>query len=702
MEFSDIIKLINQKQFDALDVNDPNTKAILLLLINHGWVSEDNNKLIKIKRPELVYGHLDVKPTFGFLVGETDYYIKEPTNYFNNEEVIAFIDPNKSNASEAIIIDRIEENFPTLVFRINDKHEIICCDPNYASYHFELLQKMLLPTNSIFKAEVKDVTNKAIFVSFVDEISLNPDLDEAINLILATNNISWHFDDDVLREANQLENKDYQNLARVDLRDKGFVTIDGASSKDLDDAVYLEKVSNDYHLYVSIADVDNFVHQDTLLDEEAYHRGNSVYFLDYVIPMLPPVLSNGLCSLNPHVDRYTMTCEMLIDQHGTIKEYKVYPSIIKSHHRLTYSQVNDYIMRNISDDAISDCLTMLSLMDDLREILFNKRSQMGAFNFEEPEVKFLVDQDHNIVDIMPIVRENGEKLIEEFMIAANYCVANIINQMDLPFLYRVHDQPNQDDFDQLIKNLNNLGFNLRLNQDKRFLYRQIKEQITDPSALAIVEKLLVRSLPKAKYQVVNIGHFGLSLEDYTHFTSPIRRYSDLVVHRLLKKYLINCDYNVSGEMINQLNTTCDHINQTEINAQRAERSIIDLKKVDYMQRFIHHRFIGRVSNIYDNKMVIELPNSVRGNVFLSDYYDFKEVEHYCVKFGDRDFHLLDEVEVEVSKVDRQKQRIGFNLVGYKRRFANYYGRRKHYGKNKYKKEEKTKFKKQNNYQRKNK
>lgn len=702
MEFSDIIKLINQKQFDALDVNDPNTKAILLLLINHGWVSEDNNKLIKIKRPELVYGHLDVKPTFGFLVGETDYYIKEPTNYFNNEEVIAFIDPNKSNASEAIIIDRIEENFPTLVFRINDKHEIICCDPNYASYHFELLQKMLLPTNSIFKAEVKDVTNKAIFVSFIDEISLNPDLDEAINLILATNNISWHFDDDVLREANQLENKDYHNLARVDLRDKGFVTIDGASSKDLDDAVYLEKVGNDYHLYVSIADVDNFVHQDTLLDEEAYHRGNSVYFLDYVIPMLPPVLSNGLCSLNPHVDRYTMTCEMLIDQHGTIKEYKVYPSIIKSHHRLTYSQVNDYIMRNISDDAISDCLTMLSLMDDLREILFNKRNQMGAFNFEEPEVKFLVDQDHNIVDIMPIVRENGEKLIEEFMIAANYCVANIINQMDLPFLYRVHDQPNQDDFDQLIKNLNNLGFNLRLNQDKRFLYRQIKEQITDPSALAIVEKLLVRSLPKAKYQVVNIGHFGLSLEDYTHFTSPIRRYSDLVVHRLLKKYLINCDYNVSGEMINQLNTTCDHINQTEINAQRAERSIIDLKKVDYIQRFIHQRFIGRVSNIYDNKMVIELPNSVRGNVFLSDYYDFKEVEHYCVKFRDREFNLLDEVEVEVSKVDRQKQRISFNLFGYKRHFANYYGRRKHYGKNKYKKEEKTKFKKQYNYQRKNK
>lgn len=702
MEFSDIIKLINQKQFDALDVNDPNTKAILLLLINHGWVSEENNKLIKKKRPELVYGHLDVKPTFGFLVGETDYYIKEPTNYFNNEEVIAFVNPNKSNASEAIIIDRIEENFPTLVFRINDKHEIICCDPNYASYHFELLQKMLLPTNSIFKAEVKDVTNKAIFVSFVDEISLNPDLDEAINLILATNNISWHFDDDALREANQLENKDYQNLARVDLRDKGFVTIDGASSKDLDDAVYLEKVGNDYHLYVSIADVDNFVHQDTLLDEEAYHRGNSVYFLDYVIPMLPPVLSNGLCSLNPHVDRYTMTCEMLIDQQGTIKEYKVYPSIIKSHHRLTYSQVNDYIMRNISDDAISDCLTMLSLMDNLREILFNKRSQMGAFNFEEPEVKFLVDQDHNIVDIMPIVRENGEKLIEEFMIAANYCVANIINQIDLPFLYRVHDQPNQDDFDQLIKNLNNLGFNLRLNQDKRFLYRQIKEQITDPSALAIVEKLLVRSLPKAKYQVVNIGHFGLSLEDYTHFTSPIRRYSDLVVHRLLKKYLINCDYNVSGEMIYQLNTTCDHINQTEINAQRAERSIIDLKKVDYMQRFIHQRFIGRVSNIYDNKMVIELPNSVRGNVFLSDYYDFKEVEHYCVKFRGREFRLLDEVEVEVSKVDRQKQRISFNLVGYKRRFANYYGRRKHYGKNKYKKEEKTKFKKQNHYQRKNK
>lgn len=702
MEFSDIVKLINQKQFDALDVNDPNTKAILLLLINHCWVSEDNNKLIKVKRPELVYGRLDVKPTFGFLVGETDYYIKEPTNYFNNEEVIAFVDPNKPDTGEAIIIDRIEENFPTLVFQVNDKHEIICCDQNYASYHFELLQKMLLPTNSIFKAEVKDVTNKAIFVSFFEEISLNPDLDEAINLILATNNISWHFDEDVLCEANQLENKDYQNLARVDLRDKGFVTIDGASSKDLDDAVYLEKVGNDYHLYVSIADVDNFVLQDTLLDEEAYHRGNSVYFLDYVIPMLPPVLSNGLCSLNPHVDRYTITCEMLIDQHGTIKEYKVYPSIIKSHHRLTYSQVNDYIMRNISDGAISDCLTMLSLMDDLREILFNKRSQMGAFNFEEPEVKFLVDQDHNIVDIMPIVRENGEKLIEEFMIAANYCVANIINQMDLPFLYRVHDQPNQDDFDQLIKNLNNLGFNLRLNQDKRFLYRQIKEQITDPSALAIVEKLLVRSLPKAKYQVVNIGHFGLSLEEYTHFTSPIRRYSDLVVHRLLKKYLINCDYNVSGEMISQLNTTCDHINQTEINAQRAERSIIDLKKVDYMQRFIHQRFIGRVSNIYDNKMVIELPNSVRGNVFLSDYYDFKEVEHYCVKFRDREFHLLDEVEVEVSKVDRQKQRISFNLVGYKRRFANYYGRRKHYGKNKYKKEERTKFKKQNHYQRKNK
>lgn len=679
MDFDHIISLINHQQFDALDMNEEHTKALLVVLINHGWIKENQHGLYKAKKPTLVVGQLDVKETFAFLIGSNDYYVSEKYGYFTNDYVVGFIDANKPKGDEVIIIDRLISTPHQLVLKVDSNQHLISVDNAYKDYHFSLTQKLLLPIGSLIKASVSKIENKVIYLNFESEVSLNPDLDETINAILATHNISWAFDQNVINEANKLENKDYQNLKRRNLNDLIFVTIDGASSKDLDDAVYLEKTNTHYHLYVSIADVDNFVKQASDLDQSAYARGNSVYFLDYVIPMLPSVLCNGLCSLIPNVIRYTMTCEMKIDFTGNVCDYQIYPSTIISHARLTYSEVNDFLMRDEVSEHLKPYTKMLSLMDELREILFQKRSEHGAFNFEEPEVKFIVDDDHNIIDMLPIERENGEKLIEEFMILANNCVAQLIAQMEVPFVYRVHEQPHQDEFDSLITNLKNLGFNLNFSQDKRFLYPQIKKQVTDQTSLAIVEKLLVRSMPKAKYQMTNIGHFGLSIEDYTHFTSPIRRYSDLMVHRLLKRYLISCNYQFSSEELTHLNHACEHITQTEINAQRAERSIIDLKKVDYMQQFLHHEFVGRISNIYENKMVIELANSVRGNVFLTDYYDFVGVENYEVVFRQRHFKLLDEVKVKVQKVDRSKQRITFVLTDYKRRFNFNKSRRNRYG-----------------------
>lgn len=682
MNLEKIISIINANQIQQLDLSDELTKHIVKILISHHWIDEKKQQLQKVKKPQLVCGTLDVKMGFAFLIGEHDYYIKDANNYFSGDEVIAFIDPNKPGKDEAIIIDLINRPQLDLVVKVNDNHNIVSILPAYENYHFSLRQKILPPIGSYIKVTNPVLIHGINYVDFESEIAFDHSLGKDVNLILASNNISVEFSHEALKEAEAKENKDYQNLTRKDLTDLAFITIDGTYSKDFDDAIYLEKQPDYYHLYVSIADVSNFVNVGSELDQNAYARGNSVYFLNYVIPMLPFKLSNDLCSLNPNVKRYTMTCEMKITKDGEMQEYLIYPSIIKSHRRCTYQEVNDYLMRGTLNQDLVPLQQMLDDMDELREILFQERSKKGSFMFEEQEVSFEVDEQQNILHIVPVVRENAEKLVEEFMIKANECVASIINQMELPFIYRIHDHPDPQQILALKEQLHNLNINIKNNAyEYNNFYHEIKQSVSDPASLSIIDKLLIRSLPKAKYQTTNIGHYGLALENYTHFTSPIRRYADLLVHRLLKKYLIDCNYEISSEEIKHLDTAAKHLTQCEINAQNAERSIIDLKKTIYCQQFVGQNFVGKISNIYENKMIIELPNTIRGSVFLTDYYDFVGIEDFNVKFKDHTYHLLDPIEIQIKNVDINKQKIVFKLSNYKQKpLFKKQGRKKTYGK----------------------
>lgn len=692
MDYDKIINLINENNFKSLDFEDQNVKDIIAILSSNKIIDQTPNGIKKIKKQELVVGHLEVKAKFAFIISSVgDFYIKDAKNYFNGDVVIGFKRFNaKENKDEVVIIGLVKREVESLVFKVKEDNKIVSVNQNY-DYNFELLNKILLPVNTLFKAKLADFNHNTFYLNFIDTIKVNKNFDEKINEILAVNSVDIDFDQEVLDVVNTLDNQDYQKLERKDLRNLDFITIDGTHSKDLDDAVYLQKEGEYYHLFVSIADVDNFVKTGSIVDKQAMSRGNSVYFLDQVIPMLPVKLSNELCSLNPNVDRYTMTCEMKINKEGEIVEKYVYPSIINSKKRCTYQEVNDYIHRDTLNPDLAPFKNMIDLLDELREILFIKRTNNGSFNFEDQEVYFVIDEKQNIIDIKPIERENGEKLIEEMMIAANESVATIISEMELPFVYRIHDHPDVEQMDNIKLQLTNLGikYNNKSFEYSNF-YAQIVNQIHDELSLAIIDRLLIRSMPKAKYSVNNIGHYGLAITNYTHFTSPIRRYADLMVHRLLKQYLVYHNYDVDAQSVSKLSNTCDYITNKEINAQTSERSIIDLKKTLYIKNFVGQTFKGKISNIYENKIVVELENTIRGSIFLEDYYDFLEVENFKVKFKNKTFSLLDEVEVKVKSVDETKQKIVFVLNGFKRKKYQGFRGKKSYGKkNKDKKRNKS-------------
>lgn len=680
MEIYDIIKAINHNQFELLDFNEVVVKDILNLLIEKKWITEKNQKLYKCKKPQLIIGSLIVKNHFGFIESEQDYYVKNCANFFTNDLVLAFIDPN-TDKDEAIIIGLVDREDLELVLHVDQDFQLHAINQVYKDYQFALIEKIALPQNSYIKVANPILHNNINYVHFINDVELDKTFDEATNLILVENNIDTKFSQELLEVVKQLDNIDYDNLERKDLTNLDFITIDGTYSKDFDDAVFLEKTNDLYHLYVSIADVSNFVKTGSIIDKEAYKRGNSVYFLDKVIPMLPIRLSNDLCSLNPLVNRYTMTCEMFINDSGNIVDFSIYPSIICSKKRCTYQEVNDFLMRDIINEDLDAFSDMLLLMDELRQILFDLRSKMGSFNFEEQEVHFQMDEEHNIKDIIPYQRENAEKLIEEFMIKANECVATVISQMDLPFIYRVHDQPDAKQLLEIKEQLRKLNIILKENAYLyHSFYQDIKNALNDEASINIIDKLLIRSLPKAKYQMNNVGHYGLAIENYTHFTSPIRRYSDLIVHRLLKKYLIYCDYQMSVDNINQLAEAAKHLTICEIKTQNAERSIIDIKKTVYIKQFVGKKFIGKISNIYENKIIIELPNTIRGTVYLDDYYDFVKVEDFKVYFKDQAYQLLDPVEIEIKVVNEEIGKIIFKLTKYKqkplfRKGKNKYGNR---------------------------
>jgi ribonuclease R len=484
-------------------------------------------------------------------------------------------------------------------------------------------------------------------------------------------NLPQSFPQDVLDEAQRLSEEKPKAKDREDFRKLNIFTIDGEDAKDFDDAVSIKKLDRGFELGVHIADVAHYVKEGSALDKEALYRGTSIYLADRVIPMLPEALSNGICSLSEGNDRLTLSCVMIIDENGKITKSRILKSIIKSKHRMTYTNVN--IIFDGKDKMLikkyKDIYDDLSEMRKLAELLRKRREEKGSIDFEIEETAFKYDEHGNVTDVGPRERGEAERLIEEFMLAANMTVAEEYFWREIPFVYRVHEQPDEDKIRAFAAFYSNFGkIKGKVDNIHPKVLQNILKDIKGTPHENIVNQIMLRSLKKAEYSPQCKGHFGLSFQYYCHFTSPIRRYPDLEVHRIIKKDL---NGSLALKYLESLEGKVEEISrQSSIRerlAMEAERAVDDMKKAEFMRANVGEEFDGIVSGVLKNVIFVQLDNTVEGVIPLSslldDYYVYNE-KLYCI-IGERTrkkIALGDEMRVKVVSVSVYPPRIEFEPV----------------------------------------
>jgi ribonuclease R len=493
--------------------------------------------------------------------------------------------------------------------------------------------------------------------------------------IVHKHNIRSEFPDEVLAEAEQVPDQiSAADLkGRRDLRGQQIITIDGADAKDLDDAVTVERLDNGhFQLGVHIADVSHYVREDSALDKEAFERGTSSYLTDRVIPMLPQRLSNGICSLHPKVDRLTLSCEMEINQQGNVVAYDIFPSVIRSVERMTYEAVNHILEEKHPQTRkqYQSLVPMLEEMAELHHILEQKRRHRGAIDFDSDEAKIIVDKDGKAIDIELRERRVGERLIESFMLAANETVSEHYSKADLPILYRVHEQPDESKMKRFLEFITTFGLTAQASKDSITPkdLQGVMDRIKDEPYEAVISMLLLRSMQQARYDVDPIGHYGLGADYYSHFTSPIRRYPDLILHRLIHYYdEVGRSQQDKKRWASRLPDMAKHSSEAERRAIDAERETDELKKTEFMADKVGQEFMGTIISITGFGMFIQLPNTVEGLVHVSmmddDYYRFDE--DHLVMIGERTgkvFRIGQPIKVKLMRADVEEVQIDFSIV----------------------------------------
>lgn len=484
--------------------------------------------------------------------------------------------------------------------------------------------------------------------------------------------LAVEFPEEVYAEIEHLgtEVAEADKKGREDLRDLLTITIDGADAKDLDDAVSLKRLGNgNFELGVHIADVSHYVRENTALDKEAYVRGTSVYLVDRVIPMLPHKLSNGICSLNPHVDRLALSCLMEVNGRGEVVSHRILESIINSDYRMTYTAVREILEDGTPAllEQYAEILPMLEDMEELRQILGEKRRKRGSVNFDLPESKIILDENGKPIDIKPYEKSIATNMIEEFMLVCNETIAENSFWQEMPFMYRSHQEPDEDKLEKMEQFLRGFGYYLR-KKDGEIHPRELQkvlQKAEETDEERIITRMVLRSMMQARYTAENGGHFGLAAKYYCHFTSPIRRYPDLEIHRMIKKMLHGeLDEKASAYYRRKMPDWAKHCSKQERVAEDAERDTDALKKVEFMEDKVGQIYEGIISGVTNWGIYVELPNTIEGMVALSqmddDYYEFDEKK--MLVFGKRtkkSYRLGDKVVVSVAKVDRMMGTIDF-------------------------------------------
>ena len=520
---------------------------------------------------------------------------------------------------------------------------------------------------------VKRINNRKYEGKVVEIIGHKNDPGVDILSIIYKYNINTVFPDDVKEEVKNIKMEvtpeDY--VGRRDLRDMEIFTIDGDDTKDIDDAISIEKYANGhYKLGVHIADVSYYVKEGSPLDNEAMERGTSVYLVDRVIPMLPHELSNGICSLNPNTDRLAISCIMEFDSTGRQVDYELFPSVIRSRIQMTYKKVNSILENNIVPEGYEPYEKSLRIMAELASILRKAKIKRGYLDFDVDEAKILVDDDCKPLEIKIRERGVGENLIEDFMIAANECVATHIYFMNLPFIYRVHEVPKEEKIRNFLTFIGNLGYQFSgdIKDTSPKTVQKLLNFLKDKPEYKMLSSLLLRSMQKAVYKPENLGHYGLASSCYTHFTSPIRRYPDTTVHRLLRTYLFdrNLDMSTIRKWEEKLVYIAEHSSSRERASVDCEREVEDMKMAEYMEGHIGEVFEGMVSSVTSFGMFIELDNLVEGLVSLRDMPDFFHYDEVRMTLTGERTHVKytigDRVLIKVVRASKEEKTIDFEII----------------------------------------
>lgn len=515
----------------------------------------------------------------------------------------------------------------------------------------------------------------------IEVIGLATDLDEAdiaIEEVMIKYNLPKQFPEEVLKAASDAAHEvtEEEIKSRRNLRDLLIVTIDGEDARDFDDAISIEKKGEMYTLGVHIADVSHYVQKGNTIDKEAFNRATSVYFPDRVLPMLPEELSNDICSLRPEINRLAMTAMMDIDKHGKVINYEIFPSVIKSKKRMTYTKVAKILKRREEPNLISDLeeyrelFSWFDLMAELSEILTKMRAARGAVFFDFPELKIYVDENGKAIELAKRVRNQAESLIEEFMLIANETVAEHLYWLTAPCIYRVHEEPPFEGINNFNTVAEPYGLKLKLDSNGKIYpkqYQEIIDKLEGHPMKEMMMNLLLRSMSHARYDIKALGHFGLSVTYYCHFTSPIRRYPDLEVHRILKRYMKEQlpDENEKSRLNINSYKSAVQSSEREIIAESAEREVDKIKSVEYMKAFVGEVFNGKVSGMIGSGLFIQLDNLTEGFLpyaSLEGYHTFYDKEMVVRDSGNKvKFRIGDPVKVKLVRADILAGHLDFNL-----------------------------------------
>jgi ribonuclease R len=644
-----------------------------------------------------VQGHRD---GYGFAIpldkdAEDVYLHARQMHYvFDGDEVLVNITGvDRRGRAEGKVVEVLVRAHASVVGRYQEESGIGFVIPDNQRISHQILippgEKGQLKPGQIVTAEITDYPTRQLGAKGrISEIlgdHLDPGLE--IDVAIRANGIPWEWPEEVVDEAGRLESEpsEADKRHRVDLRDHAFVTIDGEDARDFDDAVYCEKRGNGWRLWVAIADVSHYVRPGSALDEEGANRGNSVYFPERVVPMLPEALSNGLCSLKPKVDRLAMVCEMTLGRTGTVTDYQFYEAVIHSHARLTYTQVGEVLERGSHPEVDRKRVADLKRLHELYRVLRSARDQRGAIDFDTVETRIIFDEQRKIDAIVPVVRNDAHKLIEECMLCANVAAADFFEANKLPILYRVHEGPTEEKLEALRGFLGELGLDLGGGVKPTPLhYQQLLEQVADRPDAHVIQTMLLRSLRQAVYQPENNGHFGLHYPAYAHFTSPIRRYADLLVHRGIRSVVRS---NAAAKGVQRLDGAVpipakrifpyderamvvhgEHCSMTERRADDATREVDAWLKCEYLQEHVGDEFDGVIAAVTSFGLFVELVDLyIEGLVHITalpgDYYNYDQARQRLTgERSGRSFQLGGKVRVQVARVDLDDRKIDFELI----------------------------------------